>query len=139
MIGLGWTGLAILAADQYLQYEQGQMDAASHDMIQAIATEAARRRLALQAEWKDAPALYRVRVTRQYKSMGGSHGLAGLHVGDGLDVLQEHVGVGNDRKYYLCRKIDGGEIGWYPMGFVERIEGTSRWGWLLGTRSTDKH
>ena len=99
-------------------------------MLQAIAEDTARRRMKLQAEWMDAPAMYRVTVVREYKSMGGSHGLTGLHVGDVLEVLQEDVGIGNDRNYFLCRKMEG-QIGWFPKGFVERIPEKKRAWWAF--------
>lgn len=128
LIGIGWIGLAVIAIDRYLQYEQ---HAESMALLQSLADETAQRRLALQAEWSGATPLYQVTVVREYKGMGGSHGLRGLQVGDVLDVLKENEGVGNDMNYYLCRRNgveDGGhEIGWYPMGFVEKIPQHRRW------------
>lgn len=99
-------------------------------MIKAITEEAEKRRTALYEEWKDKPALYRCKIIREYKNMGGSHGLRGLEVGDLVEVLEEKVGLGNDMNYHLCRVIKNDQIGWYPIGFMEPVKRRGWW-WFL--------
>jgi hypothetical protein len=126
LIGLGWSGLALLALDRYLLY---QIQNDSDTMIETIRDESARQKQALVAAWRDQPALYECIIRHEYKNMGGSHGLVGVVVGDVVQVLQQ--GVGPNQQYNLCRiprqrTIDGEEeppvaIGWYPMAFMEQI------------------
>jgi hypothetical protein len=141
LIGLGWFGVVLVTIDRILQYQQRTKIEISADMIQAIAEDASRRRTALYEASKDKPALYRCTIVREYKSMGGSHGLRDAKVGDVVEVLEENVGIGNEKNYHLCRKkeedsaVQGGteQIGWYPIGFMERIKTDKtekRW-WLF--------
>jgi hypothetical protein len=126
LIGLGWSGLALLALDRYLLY---QIQNDSETMIETIRDESMRQKQALVAVWCDQPALYECIIRREYKNMGGSHGLVGVAVGDVVQVLQQ--GVGPNQQYNLCRvpqqRTIGDEeeqpvaIGWYPLAFMEQI------------------
>jgi hypothetical protein len=125
LIGLGWSGLALLALDRYLLY---QIHNDSDTMIETIRDESVRQKQALVAAWRDQPALFECIIRHEYKNMGGSHGLVGVVVGDVVQVLQQ--GVGPNQQYNLCRihqrsSGDGEEqpesIGWYPMAFMEQI------------------
>jgi hypothetical protein len=126
LIGLGWSGLALLALDRYLLH---QIQNDSETMIETIRDESMRQKQALVAVWRDQPALYECIIRREYKNMGGSHGLVGVAVGDVVQVLQQ--GVGPNLQYNLCRvprqRTIGDEeeqaeaIGWYPMAFMEQI------------------
>lgn len=131
-----------MAVDRFLQYQQRRTKEDSGDMIMAIAEEASRRRMALYEAWQNKPALYRCTIVREYKSMGGSHGLRDVQIGDVVEVLEENVGRGHEKNYHLCRVVDddaaaaGGKvvrIGWYPIGFMERIQPEKqrrrRWWW----------
>ena len=70
LLFFGYTGLSVLVLDRYLQYQQ-KRDA--NNMVQSIAEDAARRKLKLQLEWRDKPALYKAKIINEYKQMGGSH------------------------------------------------------------------
>lgn len=131
LLFLGWSGLAVMALDRYLLYQM-QIEIDSNEMLETVTKESQRERETLLKTWKDAPTLFNCMVLREYKNMGGSHGLAGLQVGDVVQVLQE--GVGPDQLYHLCR-IDGSgrpidntitepplQIGWYPIAFMKRLE-----------------
>jgi hypothetical protein len=144
LIGLGWLGAVLMAVDRLLQYQQRRTKEDSGDMILAIAEEARRRRTALYEACQNKPALYRCTIVREYKSMGGSHGLRNVKIGDVVEVLEENVGLGHEKNYHLCRVVDdednddaaGGKvkrIGWYPIGFMERIQPEKRrrrWWWF---------
>jgi hypothetical protein len=139
-----------MAVDRLLQYQQRRTKEDSGDMILAIAEEANRRRTALYEACRNKPALFRCTVVREYKSMGGSHGLRDVKIGDVVEVLEENVGLGHEKNYHLCRVVvdndddaaaAGGKvvrIGWYPIGFMERIqpEKQQRRRWWFSSKET---
>jgi len=123
LIGLGWTGLALVVVDRYLQYVDRQ-DAGYH--VAVIEREQRRARQKLLEEWRDSPALFVCTARQEYKGMGGTHGLKNVRLGDRIDILQERVGPGGH--YNLCRLRrarpgeDGADVsvGWYPIAFLEK-------------------
>ena len=126
LLFIGWSGLALLILDRFLQYRSAQ-DAA--DMVGIIQDETRQKRRVLLEKYKDAPTLFECVIRTEYK-MGGSQGLKGAKVNDTVQVLEEAVGPG---KYYnLCRMTVDGEvsIGWYPISFMEKVvpeHQTRRW------------
>lgn len=124
LLGLGWSGFAVVVLDRVLQ-EQQRREAQA--VVDAVAYDAASQKRALVEQWRDQPALFACTVHREYKQMGGSHGLQGVRVGDVVRVLQEGVGPGGH--YNLCRSLDDTEttekeerVGWFPMSHLEKIE-----------------
>ena len=130
LLTIGWTGLALLVLDRYLQYQQfsERLDAAA--MVQTMEEEIRREKFRLHQEWHDKPVLFYAVIRREYKQMGGSHGLRGAHVGDVVEILDE--GVGPERAYNVCRlrgrAEEGGvagvgedQIGWFPVAFMEKV------------------
>jgi hypothetical protein len=124
---LGWTGLAVLGIDRYLQHQQRKE---ARESVEAIALESEEKRRELLAEWADKAAVGRARIQRRYKSLGGSHGLRDVRVGDAVEILERNVGP--DRHYHVCRHrrtAEGGatgqemvQVGWYPIQFMMEEE-----------------
>lgn len=130
LLAIGWSGVALLTLDRYLQWQQRTQRREAVAMVKTVEEEIKRDRLRLHQQYKDHPALFRCVIRRAYKSMSGSHGLRGVEVGDVVDVLDE--GVGPDRAYNLCRhtrrkdSTASGEeqdvqIGWFPIPFMEKV------------------
>lgn len=119
LIYLGWTGIALLVIDRYLQYAEHQE---AQQMMDVISDETKQKRMQLLEEWRDKPTKFKCKVHEEYK-MGGSHGLEGVFKNDTIEVLQEAVGPGG--YYNLCRtrEQDGTvkSVGWYPIGYLTKI------------------
>ena len=122
-------------------------------VIKSMAAETARKRQQLQEQYRKAPAMFECVIRRAYP-MGGSHGLPKVQVGEVVQVLQE--GVGPDQQYNLCRRRqltvrkdqngqngqplqnddddDSVVVGWYPIGFMEKIDPPKkkRWFGIMG-------
>ena len=127
LLTIGWTGLALLALDRYLQYQQFTQRTDANAMVQTMEEEIKREKFRLHQEWKDKPALFSCVIRRSYKQMSGSHGLRDVDVGDVVEILEE--GVGPEKAYNLCRiqrKEQGMEerIGWFPIAFMEKVAAT---------------
>ena len=127
-MGFGWAALGLLTIDRALQFLDNQD---SDQIIDMLEEETQQKRQELQSKYWDAPALYKSKVTLEYK-MGGSHGLKDVQLGDIVEVLQEKVGPGE--YYHLCRTMDEkGEvqsIGWYPCSYLEKAPEKKKKGWL---------
>jgi len=138
LLTIGWSGLALLTVDRYLQWQQRARRHEAVAMAKTMEEEIQRDRFRLHQKYKDTPALFHCVIRREYKSMSGSHGLRGVQVGDIVEILDE--GVGPDRAYNLCRhtrasrKEEGSssssgssstdkeiQIGWFPIPFMEKV------------------
>lgn len=119
LITLGWTALALLLLDRYLQYADRQE---ASELVGVVKEETSQTRARLLQDHANDPSLYKARVIQVYR-MGGSHGLNhNVQNGDVLEILQENVGPSN--YYHLCRMQDNDKnlvIGWYPKTFLARL------------------
>lgn len=130
-------GLALLVVDRGLQY----WDAKNvHSMMGIVQDEQRQTQLQLLQHYESAPVLFECRVQKQYKNLGGSHGLQNVQLNQVLQVLEEQVGP--DKYYNMCRIVDDqGQtkaVGWYPMSYLEKIQPKSKmqrvvsWLWPWG-------
>jgi hypothetical protein len=144
LIYLGWTGLALIVVDRFLQYQLAQEAASARQMAMQIQEETRQKRYQTWLQHQSSPTLYQARIVRQY-AMGGSQGLDNTQLGQVVEVLQENVGP--DEHYHLCKSqtptvealpahlnVDKVvyPVGWYPNAFLERVpeakkKNASRW------------
>lgn len=121
LLFIGWSGVALMVLDQYLQYQMLQPD--KEEMMEEIVYSAQLQRQRLYEEYKDHPALFRCRVMNADARMGGSHGLRHVQLGDVVEILVP--GVGPDGAYHMCRlrRPDApDELGWFPIKNLQVVK-----------------
>jgi hypothetical protein len=132
LLTIGWSGVALLLVDQYLQYQMQDQQLDKEEMLEELVYNAQLQRQRLQEEYKNHKCLYKCIITNADAHMGGSHGLRNVQTGDVVEVLEERVGLGN--VYHMCRwrrskDAGGDEIGWFPIRYLERLPWWKRLFW----------
>lgn len=134
---VGFTLLALLVVDQFLQKKQReQRDEMFHSLRRGVRADERRRLIEEkeeQAEKKQREALFQCVIRRIPEMFDGPRCLTGVRTGDVVDVIEENVGPGGT--YNLCRRtrekedtksgLEGGDnnlfIGWFPISCLEKL------------------